>query len=73
VDGTFRDQVQLNVCKEPRSLALGMFNRDPYPDVVLACSGGDEVAVLFGRADGNLKKGRAIPCIGLPLPSQATI
>ena len=36
-DGTFHDQVELNVCKEPRSLALGMFNRDPYPDVVLAC------------------------------------
>ena len=56
-DGTFRDQVQLNVCKEPRSLALGMFNPDPFPDVVLACSGADEVAVFFGRADGKI--GRA--------------
>jgi len=66
-DGTFRDQVQLNVCKEPRSLALGMFNRDPYPDVVLACSGGDEVAVLFGRADGKFEEGPRYPVHRTPI------
>jgi FG-GAP-like repeat len=66
-DGTFRDQVQLNVCKEPRSLALGMFNRDSYPDVVLACSGGDEVAVLFGRADGKFEEGPRYPVHRTPI------
>src|SRR5437016_7942875 len=66
-DGTFRDQVQLNVCKEPRSLALGMFNRDPYPDVVLACSGSDEVAVLFGRADGKFEEGPRYPVHRTPI------
>jgi hypothetical protein len=66
-DGTFRDQVQLNVCKEPRSLALGLFNRDPFPDVVLACSGGDEVAVLFGRADGKFEEGPRYPVHRTPI------
>ena len=66
-DGTFRDQVQLNVCKEPRSLALGMFNRDSYPDVVLACSGGDEISVLFGRADGKFEEGPRYPVHRTPI------
>lgn len=66
-DGTFREQVQLNTCKEPRSLALGMFNLDTYPDVVLACSGGDEVAVLFGRADGKFEEGPRYPVHRTPI------
>ncbi|OGW52333.1 MAG: hypothetical protein A2V62_01880 [Nitrospirae bacterium RBG_19FT_COMBO_58_9] len=66
-DGTFREQVQLNTCKEPRSLALGMFNRDTYPDVALACSGGDEVAVLFGRADGKFEEGPRYPVHRAPI------
>lgn len=66
-DGTFRDQVQLNVCKEPRSLALGMFNRDAYPDVALACSGGDEVSVLFGRSDGKFEEGPRYPVHRTPI------
>jgi hypothetical protein len=66
-DGTFRDQVQLNVCREPRSLAVGQFNRDQYPDVVLACSGGDEIAVLFGRADGKFEEGPRYPVHRTPV------
>lgn len=66
-DGTFRDQVQLNVCKEPRSLALGLFNRDSYPDVALACSGGDEVSVLLGRDDGKFEEGTRYPVHRTPI------
>lgn len=66
-DGTFREQVQLNTCKEPRSLALGMFNHDPYSDVALACSGGDEVAVLFGRNDGKFEEGPRYPVHRTPI------
>ena len=66
-DGTFHDQVQLNTCREPRSLALGMYNHDPYPDVVLACSGGDEVAVLFGRANGKFEEGPRYPVHRTPI------
>ncbi len=66
-DGTFREQVQLNVCKEPRSLALGLFNRDAYPDVALACSGGDEVSVLLGRVDGKFEEGPRYPVHRTPI------
>lgn len=66
-DGTFRDQVQLSVCREPRSLVVGQFNRDQYPDVVLACSGGDEIAVLFGRADGKFEEGPRYPVHRTPI------
>ncbi|NWF74459.1 MAG: VCBS repeat-containing protein [Nitrospirae bacterium] len=66
-DGSFGDQVELNVCKEPRSLALGMFNSDPFPDVVLACSGADEISVLFGRADGKFQEGTRYPVHRTPI------
>lgn len=66
-DGTFRDQMQLHVCREPRSMAVGLFNRDQYPDVVLACSGSDEIAVLFGRADGKLDEGPQYPVHRTPV------
>ena len=66
-DGTFRDQVQLHVCQEPRSLATGMYNQDLYPDIVLACSGGDEIAVLFGRADGKFIEGPQYPVHRTPI------
>ena len=66
-DGTFGEQVELSVCKEPRSLALGLFNSDPFPDVVLACSGADEVAILFGRADGKFQEGTRYPVHRTPI------
>jgi hypothetical protein len=66
-DGTFRDQVQLHVCQEPRSLATGAFNSDPYPDIVLACAGGDQIAVLFGRADGKFDEGSQYPVHRTPV------
>jgi hypothetical protein len=66
-DGTFRDQVQLHVCQEPRSLVTGAFNQDPYPDVVLACSGSDQIAVLFGRRDGKFEEGPQYPVHRTPI------
>ncbi|HEY7532185.1 MAG TPA: VCBS repeat-containing protein [Nitrospiraceae bacterium] len=66
-DGTFHDQHQLHVCKEPRSMVVGFFNGDAYPDVVLACSGSDEIAVLFGRSDGKLEEGPQYPVHRTPV------
>ena len=66
-DGTFRDQLQLHVCQEPRSLASGGFNDDPYPDIVLACSGSDQIAVLFGRSDGKFEEGPQYPVHRTPI------
>ena len=48
-DGTFKDQIQLHVCQEPRALAMSDFNEDGHDDVALACSGGDEIALLLRR------------------------
>jgi len=66
-DGTFRDQIQLHVCQEPRSLATGRFNQDPYPDLVLACSGSDQIAVLLGRSDGKFEEGAQYPVHRTPI------
>ncbi len=66
-DGTFRDQIQLHVCQEPRSLATGRFNQDLYPDVVLACSGSDQIAILLGRADGRFEEGAQYPVHRAPI------
>jgi hypothetical protein len=66
-DGTFRDQVQLHVCQEPRSLAAGTFNADAYPDIVLACSGSDQISILFGRADGRFEEGPQYPVHRTPI------
>lgn len=66
-DGTFRDQVQVHVCQEPRSLAAGSFNDDTFPDIVLACSGSDQIAVLFGRADGKFEEGPQYPVHRTPI------
>jgi hypothetical protein len=44
-----------------------MFNRDVYPDVALACSGGDEVSVLFGRSDGKFEEGPRYPVHRTPI------
>ncbi|HEY6084345.1 MAG TPA: VCBS repeat-containing protein [Nitrospira sp.] len=66
-DGTFRDQIQLHVCQEPRSLATGTFNSDPYPDIVLACSGSDQIAILFGRPDGKFEEGPQYPVHRTPI------
>jgi len=66
-DGTFRDQMQLQVCQEPRSLAIGLFNSDSYPDIVLACSGSDQIAILFGRSDGKFVEGPQYPVHRTPI------
>ena len=66
-DGTFRDQIQLNVCQEPRSLVMSNFNQDRHADVALACSGGDEVMILLGHGDGKFEEGPRYPVHRAPI------
>jgi hypothetical protein len=66
-DGTFKEQVQLHVCKEPRALAIGHFNQDEHADLVLACSGGDEIAVLLGHGNGKFEEGSHYPVHRTPV------
>lgn len=49
------------MCQEPRALALNDFNEDGQADVVLACSGGDEVELLLGRGNGKFEEGARYP------------
>lgn len=66
-DGTFKDQVQLHVCTEPRALVMNDFNHDDHPDVVLACSGGDEIALLLGHGNGKFEEGPRYPVHRTPV------
>ncbi|HXV69280.1 MAG TPA: VCBS repeat-containing protein [Nitrospira sp.] len=66
-DGTFKDQVQFNVCQEPRALVSGDFNHDDHPDVALACSGGDEIAVVLGHGNGRFQEGQRYPVHRTPV------
>ena len=53
--------------KSPALLALGMFNRDPYPDVVLACSGATKWPYSSAGPTENLKKGPRYPVHRTPI------
>lgn len=66
-DGTFRDQMQVRVCQEPRALALNDFNHDDRLDIVLACSGSDQISILFGRDNGKFEEGPQYPVHRAPV------
>lgn len=66
-DGTFQDQMQVQVCQEPRALVMGNFNHDEHADVALACSGGDEIAILFGHGNGKFVEGPHYPVYRAPV------
>ena len=66
-DGTFKDQIQLHVCQEPRALAMSDFNEDGHDDVALACSGGDEIALLLGHGNGRFEEGQRYPVHRTPI------
>ena len=56
-DGTFREQVIIPTCQEPRSHTLGDYNQDGFVDMAVACSGSDLVRILFGHETGILSNG----------------
>ncbi len=56
-DGTFRKQVRIPTCLQPRALAPGDYNRDGLIDLALACSGSDEVRLMFGHEAGTFGLG----------------
>jgi hypothetical protein len=66
-DGTFRDQIQVRVCQEPRSLAINDFNGDGQLDLALACSGSDQISILYGRANGKFEEGPQYPVHRTPV------
>lgn len=51
-DGTFKDQVSVPACKEPRALVKSHLNGDTLLDLAVTCSGSDQVQVFFGHPSG---------------------
>ncbi len=51
-DGTFRDQVSVPACKEPRALVTSQLNGDTLLDLAVTCSGSDQVQVFYGHPSG---------------------
>ena len=43
------------------------FNHDTHADIVLACSGGDEIAFLMGRGNGKFEEGPHYPVHRTPV------
>ncbi|KAM3571962.1 hypothetical protein VYU27_006026 [Nannochloropsis oceanica] len=61
-DGTFRRPVlhELGKHNRPVSLAVGYFNCDLFPDIVLVNGGSDNsLSVLLGRGDGSFRTPRS--------------
>jgi hypothetical protein len=61
-DGTFRRPVlhELGKHNKPVSLAVGYFNCDLFPDIVIVNGGYDNsVSVLLGRGDGSFRSPRS--------------
>jgi len=52
-DGTFEDQIMVNVGNSPRGVALADFDGDGFLDVAVTLVGDDAVAVLFGDGSGD--------------------
>ena len=51
-DGDLTERATYSVGGYPTSIASGDFNRDGFPDLVVACAG-DAIAVLLNRGDGR--------------------
>jgi len=57
-DGSFQAALTFTVGKNPRSVAVGDFNRDGVPDLAVANGGSDSVSVLLGNGDGTFYETR---------------
>ncbi|MCH8041560.1 MAG: VCBS repeat-containing protein [Nitrospinae bacterium] len=66
-DGSFQNQVPIQVCREPRNLAVEDFNMDQHLDLALACSGSSQVVIFLGKGDGTFKKGAQYPVNRTPV------
>src|SRR5207302_543791 len=62
-DGTFQPAVNYPAGPNPHSIAVGDFNGDGRPDLVVANQAGDDLSVLLGNGDGTFRPGQ--PCTAI--------
>ena len=54
-DGTFQAPVEYSVGTSPTSIAVGDFNQDGIPDLVVTNNGSSSISVLIGNSNGTFK------------------
>src|SRR5207249_660081 len=59
-DGTFQPVRTFAVGTNPTSVAVGDFNGDGNPDLVVANSGSNTVSVLLGNGDGTFQAAQTV-------------
>lgn len=55
-DGSFKDQVQMKVCIEPRALAVKDLNGDGLSDMAIVCAGSDQVGIYLAQPEGGFQQ-----------------
>ena len=56
--GAFALRRRSGVCEEPGAVVVGQFDRDPIPDVAVACRAGMAAGVFHGNGDGTFGPAR---------------
>ncbi len=54
-DGSFQTPIEYSVGTAPAAIAVGDFNQDGIPDLVVANNGSSSISVLIGKGDGTFK------------------
>jgi hypothetical protein len=57
-DGTFAAKVDYPTADHPEGIAIGDFNGDGSPDLLVGTASTDPAAVLFGNGDGTFESGK---------------
>jgi hypothetical protein len=66
-DGSFQAARHFDAGANPRSVAIGDFNGDGVPDLVVANDGSNDVSVLLGNGDGSFQPARSFAAGNVPL------
>jgi hypothetical protein len=67
-DGTFGAAQTFVVGTEPAAIAVGDFNGDGFPDLAVANTGSNSVAVLLNSANGSAAQAGSFAVSGFPSP-----
>jgi len=66
-DGSFKDQIQIKVCAEPRALVVKDLNGDGLSDMAIVCAGSDQVGIYLGQQEGGFQQAHLYPVHKIPV------